>query len=109
MDKLHFSVHCETAKGAIDRWHKQYGFGVYKLADGRDAGKISKQLRDLKRPTKKQVDKIIGDNGWTNIWCSGCYEYKPKVVTFGDDYSVEVCESCLRLALARLVGQQNHE
>jgi hypothetical protein len=106
MGKLHFSVHSETAKGAIKRWQDQYGFGKYILADGRDAGKISKQLRDLKRPTKTQVEKIIGDNGWTDIWCTSCNEYKPKVACFGHDYPVEICGDCLRAALDAVGGSK---
>lgn len=100
--KNRFHVLSLTAKEAVKRWGDQYGARSFKLADGRDAGEITRQLRALKRPTKTAVDQIIGDNDWTDIWCCVCHEYKPKVVSFGYDETAEVCEPCLRLALAAL-------
>lgn len=93
-----------TAKEAIKMWHSQYGFASRLLADGSNSGEISKKLRALKRPTKSQVEKIIGPHGgWTTIWCDSCHEYFPEAVSFDNgDNSVEICERCLRLALKRI-------
>lgn len=101
-----FSIISHSAKDAIEMWHQQYGFASRLLADGSNSGEISKKLRALKRPTKKQVEAIIGPHGgWTTIWCQSCHEYHPKVASFGnDDHSIEVCEGCLRAGLNALVG-----
>jgi hypothetical protein len=99
-----------SAKDAIERWHRQYGFASRLLADGSNAGEKSKKLLDLKNPTKSQVEAIIGSHGgWTRVWCGSCHEHHPKVASFGCDEfgcdeTVEVCESCLRAALKRLAG-----
>jgi len=101
----HFEIIRPTAKSAIKMWHHQYGFASQLLADGSNSGEISKQLRALKRPTKKQVEKIIGAlyGGWTTVFCSICHEYAPEAASFDNgDSSIEVCKTCLQRALKRL-------
>jgi hypothetical protein len=94
-----------TARSAIEMWVKQYGFASRSLADGSNSGEISRRLTALKRPTKKQVEKIIGARGgWTTVFCDSCHEYVEKAATFGNDYSVKICAGCLRKALAKFSG-----
>lgn len=85
-------------------WIEQYGFQSRTLADGSDSGKISKRLCALKRPTKAQVEDIIGatHGGWTTVWCSSCHEYVPEAVSFSGDVSVGICRDCLVEAANRL-------
>lgn len=100
--RTHFAIIVGSAKDAIRRWRNQYGLKNFDLACGENAADITRKLNALKRPTIRQVDKIIGSNGWTNIFCTSCHEYKPKVASFGEDYSAEVCEDCLSRALREL-------
>ncbi len=93
MVKRNLRVVSYSAKDAIEMWCEQYG----------PRTTISKKLRALKRPTKSQVQEIIDvDGGWTTVWCVCCHEYHPRCVSFGGDYSDEVCEECLRAALDAL-------
>lgn len=102
--KRRFSIVRPTAKDAIAMWHRQYGFASRLLADGSNSGEISKKLRALKRPTKDQVNALVGGgDGWTSVWCTSCGEYAPEAVSFeSGDYSSEICLGCLEAALKKL-------
>lgn len=97
-----FHILIGSAKKTAKRWRAQYGACRQKLADGTDTADILRKLEALERPTKQAVDEIIGNNGWTDIRCVCCHEYKPKVASFGSDETSEVCEPCLRRALIEL-------
>jgi hypothetical protein len=99
--KRQFEITRGGAKHAIAAYCRQYSLKPFKLADGRDAADIRRKLEALKRPTRKAVEKIIGDNGWTDVWCSSCSEYKSPVVSFGESGN-DVCVDCLKAALREL-------
>lgn len=95
-----FHIIVGSAKRAVKQWRAQYGaqIGIVRVP----RAEILRKLEALENPTKRAVNKVVGYNGWTDIWCDCCGEYKPKVASFGAGVTVEVCEPCLRLALAKL-------
>lgn len=57
-------------------------------------------------PDIADVDRIIGNQSWTHLTCSGCNEYIAKGVEFGDSWSAPVvlCPTCVQAAAKFLNG-----
>lgn len=66
------------------------------------------QRLDLDTCSSKDVDTIIGNKSWTNMWCYECGENTDWLLQLGDDPPVDnegstvfICKTC-----AVLVGHQ---
>lgn len=89
-------------KGVAMRWAHQYARnGDQVLQSGKTSTEILKALKALKRPTKQQVDKIIGNETWTSVLCSGCNTYVLEAVSFGEQ-AIYLCLSCLQSGVRAL-------
>lgn len=54
-------------------------------------------------PDPEDVDRIIGNNGWSRTFCGECHDYHLDAVLFGEGYdSFALCKGCLSLAIATL-------
>lgn len=59
-------------------------------------------------PTPEDVDRIIGNYGWTSIVCHECnHAVENAFVIEGSDWSCHVCENCLTRALS-ILQESNH-
>ena len=86
------------------RWREQYPTDR-STAFSASTGEIQKKLDSLDLSTcdPKEIDKIIGNAGWTNMNCNSCSEYAAHGVEFDNgDNTVSVCDRCLRCAVAVL-------
>ena len=83
-----------TAANIVERWERQY----HKTADT-EKSEITKKLRAFHSPSVEEVEKIIGNESWTKVWCGSCLEYKASCVQIGSgDETVTVCATCLACA-----------
>lgn len=56
---------------------------------------------NVSKATSKDVDKIIGTEGWASAWCSNCKEYATSAVEIDDgDSSIYLCRACVKKASA---------
>lgn len=91
----------EVIAGAPDRWAHQYE----RYGRETDKGVKTTLLAALKgtRFTAEQVDKIIGNETWTELKCDECEQNSEAVVRithFDDD--VSLCALCLAHAVTLL-------
>lgn len=108
--KNRVSISVASARGVADRWREQY----YER-DGRKwsstvsgpAEKVYDQLCALgQNPDIDIVAKIIGNESWSHLLCSGCNERVKAAVSFGSNYSdneLLLCAPCVEDA-ARALG-----
>ncbi len=78
------------------RWRKQY--------PGEKIKYDQLAALDPKTATSKQVDDIIGTQGWASTGCDGCGEYVDEAVQVGQEPDCEsstanLCKSCCEKAL----------
>jgi thiol-disulfide isomerase/thioredoxin len=91
----------EQAKGVAARWKAQY------FHDGKWGNVFRGSSEDIYRRlvaakgNAEKIDKIV--TGWASTWCGECKEYKPLVAEIGNDYTVTVCDECLRKILNLMV------
>ncbi len=78
-----------------EMWNDQYGTGQH-LSD------VYNQLVQLEIPTKEQIDEIIGNDTWTTLICSECFDEGLDYLIvlgelmIGDGYGF--CPNCLNKA-----------
>lgn len=88
---------------AKDRWRAQYyeSGGWYTYGDKELKYNTLVALGD--NPSPDDVNKVIGNNSWTNVICSECKESVDSVVELGevgyDTEYVYACKDCLTKAL----------
>ena len=85
-------------KGVADAWDAQYGPDFPLIHDG-SSKTISEKLHalNLSKVSANTVNKIIGNDSWTQIVCYECQKPVTKVaVLYGGDGTAvfEICESC---------------
>ena len=85
-------------KGVADAWDAQYGPDFRPTVTG-SSKTISEKLHalNLSKVSANTVNKIIGNDSWTQIVCYECQKPVTKVaVLYGDDGTAvfEICESC---------------
>lgn len=95
----------EVINGAVDRFERQYGSGHWPV----HAAKIA-PLKALKRDAgyADEINRIIGNTGWTSLQCEECDQSVEVVASLGTDSewggpAVSVCEECLSKALNMII------
>lgn len=81
----------------LERWLSQYPLSDYKSSDKHDIYKNLVSLGD--NPNADDIDTVIGNRSWTNIWC-GCCESRVNecvVFTYYDSH-LHICFDCLKVA-----------
>lgn len=95
----------EVIDSAVERFERQYGDGRYPV----HAAKIG-TLKALKRDEgyADEINRIIGNDGWTKIECDECSESVEVLANLGTDRewdgpAASVCEECLSKALNMII------
>lgn len=94
MEKVTLASHL---KRVADSWKIQYPTGLYPEKDI-----ITAKLEALKNPTKKDIDKIIGNTSWTSFTCDECKKEVKALVILGeseDHWLASICKPCLKKAI----------
>ena len=92
----------EKVANAAARWRRQYEgkqatcAGQVALIPALEAVTGSAQDRAA------EIERLVGNESWTRVWCDECCTYQTCGVTFSSDESVTVCASCLRAASAAI-------
>lgn len=93
------------ANMTLARWIEQY--------PNRQRAKTEDDIRALgNAPDPNSLDKVIGNNSWTEVpRCDECESYSDAVIRFGDgeeyeDNTVHICIVCLRSAVVLADGVQ---
>jgi len=94
----------DLANIAKDRWKDQYcRNGSWSIYGSDKEVKYNNLVALGDDPSPDDVNKVIGNNSWTNITCSGCKESVDSVVELGevgyDTEYVYTCKDCLTKAL----------
>jgi hypothetical protein len=103
-------------KGIAARWKAQYIDRLgsdWTFANGRKAVDIYQQLLALHddTATSKDIAAIIGNNAWAGPSdCHECGRSVERTVEIGqppdcESHTAQVCEECLRKALALITGK----
>jgi hypothetical protein len=96
------------AAAASDRWLRQY-FKSGTWQYGADKETIYRKLQALgETPAPEDVNKIIGNDSWTEICCDECGEKVEEVVQLGEELDYEsstanICKFCLISAMEEFV------
>lgn len=95
------------ASKVSEGWKNQYfnlEKGEWNIELKDDCEKIYKKLVKLgENPEPEDVDKVIGNNDWTVVFCMECGSVSEKVVVFGKGkHPVTVCFTCLKKVLFKL-------
>ncbi len=85
-------VSAASPSDVAERWRQQYPAGD--CAPDKEA--IYRRLIALKKPTVEAVERIIGNQSWTNVLCDVCIQYRRSAVRFND--AATVCLRCLNNA-----------
>lgn len=92
------------ANGALARWENQYRHyePQYRLNDRRTVDEIHKALVELgDTPNPDDIDKVIGNEGWTRNRCDCCAKEKEVVLIFGQyNDSHIICDKCCKQAMS---------
>lgn len=83
-----------------DSWRKQYFDGnKWKEIFNGDTEVIYNELQKANGPD--EIDKIIGNNSWTQSFCESCRQYSIESVIFDEDAdeSFVICRNCLTAAI----------
>lgn len=96
-----------TATGVADRFRSRYEMdGKWLTTAFGSAEIIYERLCELGPvPDIEDAAKIIGNQSWSYLTCSGCREYITKGVAFQESYDDNkpiLCETCLREAVTVL-------
>ena len=90
--KLHVLQHLLADVPA--EWEKQYQWETDKAKL-----EITKQLQAMEPPyTIDEIERIIGNDSWTSIWCDECEEKSDMLVELGDNHedgARYICRRCL--------------
>lgn len=95
----------ELAASAAKRWKKQYFYdGEWCNSRTKNYKEIYNNLRDFgSHPTPGEVEKIIGNNSWTEVRCYVCDGILQKAIRFHkpeeDSRVWSVCLECLEKAV----------
>ena len=91
----------EIVASAVDRWVRKYS-GYQDTGDKYDKGPITEKLKKLPLPHReKDINRIIGNNSWTELLCSECGNDVDAVAEFDincGEYSYLLCYVCLKNA-----------
>jgi hypothetical protein len=92
--KIEFSVfdQRQLIRSVAERWRRQY-------PDSREDVQAALDALDLSEATAEQIDKIIGNQSWTHLFCSSCCDYTNRGVTSFGYEQVNVCAACLKHAV----------
>lgn len=103
----------QKAASAETNWYKTYSksetlwnsVSYWPSAEGRTKREIHEQLVDLGLyPSPEDVNKVVGNTGWTDICCDECNELVEEVVQLGQEPDYEssttnICFPCLKKAV----------
>lgn len=98
----------DIIKNVYLNWKQQYTDEELKnnpeLKQVRNIGKKLKKL-NLNKATKEEIDKIMGNDSWTSVFCDECNEYTDLAVEFsaGRYNTVIICTNCLATTWKQLV------
>lgn len=91
----------DLIKGVADRWRNTFAYSFSWAMDDRER-EIGVKLQELinKNASAKEIDDVIGHNGWTTLFCHECGETVTEAISFCDDdeESFCVCFSCFNKA-----------
>ena len=93
-----------SATGVADRWRSQYEKdGKWTTTAFGDSESVYKKLCALgPTPPIDSAAEIIGNKGWSYLFCDSCREYVTMAVALGESTYDEpkiYCEQCLREAV----------
>lgn len=84
------------ASGAAKNWRIQYPLGSD--YDNDHFNGIYEALVALgPTPDPDDVDRIVGNESWTECYCSHCHTPKGPFIRFNDEY--DLCKDCLTAGL----------
>jgi hypothetical protein len=107
MERPRFDIVIASGRDVASRWKAQY------CRDGKWAHTIvwsAKVTYDRlvalgATPSPEAVSEVV-PQGWAYPLCNVCGDYCSRAVSFGDCYTVEVCERCLEASLFALRGKK---
>lgn len=106
MSDITITTRKEVIAAAPSRWAKQYA--EYRFTGDTRKAEITNELRALPvdEVTKENVDRIIGNKGWTILTCDQCQQDSEAVANFDywSEHSVSVCLDCLKKAQRLIRG-----
>lgn len=83
------------------RWRAQYGDRKADITAKLDA-------LDVNTCSGDDIKRAIGNDSWHRMWCSCCSNYVDTGIQFdAGDGTADICESCLKGALAVLSSQKD--
>ena len=90
------------AAEAAARWARQYSLhgwdGPPELWPKGSPAYVYHQLLQLgPNPSPADVDRVIGNDSWTHVWCFSCKKHVSSAVVLGQEDDA-FCESCLSSA-----------
>lgn len=92
----------EQIKAGISDWSRYYGYRPH------CSGQLSKlQQLDPETCSSEDVEKVIGNDSWTALYCDECKRPVEAVAQFDtEDYDrpLRICLSCLKAAVKKLEG-----
>ena len=102
----------DLIKQVATRWRTQYfHLGTWgRCCDGSSQVVYEKLMAlNLKKVKREEIDKIIGNNSWTELTCEGCRRDVDAAVEVGElpDYNsatVTLCAFCIASAAKLLRG-----
>lgn len=77
---------------------KQYKGKNTLFTEGESPADILAKLKALGKKAKpKDVNRIIGNDSWTQVWCSSCDATPTKIVDIREDkdHNFYLCKKCL--------------
>lgn len=100
MNKFEKQTSADLCKHVAETWYENYKpYIKSKQTMTFDYVGIWEKLKALQgQGTKEQINKIIGNNGWTTMGCSLCRAQNLSEWLIGElhDYSTVICFSCVR-------------
>lgn len=72
------------------RWDETYKIYPFSNPKDKEVGKKLKQL-DLNTATKKEIDEIIGNSSWTDLYCFNCKKCVEAAILLDLYY----CKDCI--------------
>lgn len=88
------------------RWRRQYQY----YPPESDKAEIGRKLDalDLETVSVAEIDRIIGNDSWTELKCDECEKKVDVLVRLGNDepdydaHLFDICAGCLRTALSKV-------
>lgn len=91
------------ANTVADRWRKRYANSMFEGTFIKNTFDMLKELGP--NPDPDEVNALVGNSNWINIYCSMCKESVSEVLKFEHDFvEIRLCKLCLEKSLKTLEG-----